>query len=69
MCGGGSQPAPQPAPEKPKEPASEREAKGAAIQDSQRDAQRRAVSGRNSTFLTGLYGAGDPTVSKTNLGA
>lgn len=68
MCGGGSAPA-QPAAERPAEPKSEREAKGAAIQDSQRDAGRRAKSGKNSTFLTGLYGAKDPTVSKTSLGA
>jgi len=66
MCG--SKSAPQPAPERPPEPQSEREAKGAAIQDSQRDAGRRALSGRGSTFLTGLYGAGNPTVSRTKLG-
>lgn len=67
MCGS-SAPA-QPAPERAPEPQSEREAKGAAIQDSQRDAKRRAVSGKRSTMLTGLYGAGDPTVAKTTLGS
>lgn len=68
MCGGGSPP-PAPAPTQPKAPPSEREAKGASIQDNQRDARRRAASGRNSTVLTGLQGAGDPTVSKASLGA
>ena len=68
MCGG-SAPAPAPAPEAPKAPPSEREAKGASIQDSQRDARRRQASGRKSTVLTGLQGAGDPTVSKAKLGA
>ncbi len=68
MCGVGSAP-PPPAPTQPKAPPSEREAKGASIQDSQRDARRRAASGRNSTVLTGLQGAGDPTVSKAKLGA
>ncbi len=69
MCGGGSAPAPAPAPTQPKAPPSEREAKGASIQDSQRDARRRQASGRKSTVLTGLQGAGDPTVSKAKLGA
>jgi hypothetical protein len=67
MCGGGSQPA-QPAPEKPKAPPSEREAKGASIQDSQRDARLRAASGRKATILTSTLGAGDPTTAKPKLG-
>ncbi len=67
MCGGSSPP-PQPAPTQPKAPPSEREAKGASIQDSQRDSRRRAHSGRQATFLTPLQGAGDPTVSKPKLG-
>jgi hypothetical protein len=69
MCGGGQTAPAQTAPSQPKAPPSEREAKGASIQDSQRDARRRAASGRNSTVLTGLQGAGDPTVSKASLGA
>lgn len=69
MCGGGQTAPAQAAPTQPKAPTSEREAKGASIQDSQRDARRRAASGRNSTVLTGLHGAGDPTVAKATLGA
>lgn len=64
MCGGGSPAAPA-----PEAPPSEREAKGASTQDSQRDARRRAASGRDSTLLSGLYGAGDPTTAKVKLGS
>jgi hypothetical protein len=66
MCG--SKPAPQPAPEQPDPPPPEVDGEKKGVADSQNRARRRALSGFQSTILTGGLGAGNPNTARTSLG-
>lgn len=63
MCGSAP-----PAPTPPPEPETERDGDIAATKKKQRIAYEAQKSGKQSTFLSELGGAGDPTVSAVKLG-